>query len=803
MLKRNFRSFWVYTILSFLMLSIAGSTFAQTNTNTGIPKTQFTEIGSPKAGDPNDVNNVSFSEGVQTDVSIGLLQKILGNWHDSTPDPVMGALFKSLNLGILVFGSVFVVWISVAATLHSAEDGEVLGKKWGSTFVPLRMSIGFAAIFPLANGYSLIQLVVLWLATNGVGFANWTTTNTMGSFVKSQGMVITNQLIDDQALALTMTEILKAEACAAEFNYKYNEPGAKIKYVGLAGANVITGGSNNSYGKAVWGINPTYASDPRLSNIPSDVCGYIEISNFNSFLGLDNSSGILSDMGSNLTSAFSSGWKGSQLNYLNTAVRSAHFEAIVRAAQTLRPYAENFVYASNTTGAGGNSTGITAQVIKAAQDYRAFIAQKIQQSGSLPATEDMTTTMLSGINQSGWSTLGAWYYQFARINSVLAKLTSYAPSFQPSKSPMDPAVADMMAAVDAAIAQNASNPATVSQIKDMAGNYTAGTAYGGLYGGGISISNRASNNSAQFLATTFGVDPENKVNALIQLKDVGDYIIGTAEAIYVTKKAVEAAIKFKEATPVGAAVSAVSDVVGSVLSSPKVQFLRKLFGGVGDDVSDVMKYIFLFAAIGMLGFAMTLAFWIPMAPFILWLGAVLGWVIAVLEMVAAAPLWAAAHLHPEGEGMASKYGANGWMIILEVFAKPVLMVVGFFMASKVLDPFLRYSSQLFFNNMTTVNGDSLTGIVTTVAFVFMYVGFCLIMVHRCFSLIHIIPNSILRWVGSHGDRFSQSEQITGEMESKIHAYFVAAQSPIRNTKAAGGGKEKGSKNTDNARYGEQ
>jgi conjugal transfer/type IV secretion protein DotA/TraY len=100
-----------------------------------------------------------------------------------------------------------------------------------------------------------------------------------------------------------------------------------------------------------------------------------------------------------------------------------------------------------------------------------------------------------------------------------------------------------------------------------------------------------------------------------------------------------------------------------------------------------MKYVFLFAAISMLGFAMTLAFWIPMSPFILWIGGFLGWVIAVLEMVAAAPLWAAAHLHPDGEGMASKYGANGWMIILEVFAKPVLMVVGFFVASRVLDPF--------------------------------------------------------------------------------------------------------------------
>ena len=109
---------------------------------------------------PVDPNQVSFTPN-NTDVSIGLLQAILGNWKSMTPDPTMGAFFRAFNLGVLVFGACLFIYASTVGIMHSAEDGEILGRKWGSMFVPLRMTGGMVLLYPLANGFSGIQLAVL------------------------------------------------------------------------------------------------------------------------------------------------------------------------------------------------------------------------------------------------------------------------------------------------------------------------------------------------------------------------------------------------------------------------------------------------------------------------------------------------------------------------------------------------------------------------------------------------------------------------------------------------------------------
>lgn len=747
-------------------------------------------LSSVQVGNAANANQVDFSSGLTTDVSIGLLQRILGNWHDSNPDPTMGALFKAVNLGILVFAAALFLYVSVVATLHSAEDGEILGKRWGSAFVPLRMSIGMAAIFPLSNGYSLVQIIVLWLATNGVGFANWASELTMENFANNQGMVLTSQLIDEAALSTTMTGILLSETCVAEHNRKFTEAGAPIAtYFISPDVNSIKGSTSaNSYGMAQWGLSDKFANDPRFSDATSSMCGSIEIQNFNTILNMGNGGGVLSDMVSAEAVQFSKLFKGSNLNDANTALRIAHFAAIVQASNRLRPIALSFVNA--TAGVGGSSTRteatatVAAQVAITALEYRQSLALVMNKENMMSITSEMNAIMINGIKTNGWSTLGAWFYQYARIGSRISEMTGYTPKFSPlsdSKKYDDPGTKELLAAVNGAIKQSSENPATVKQIQDASGHFTAGSATGGIVGGIVTGSNILSNGAAKFIGEEFGVDPSNPVNALMQLKNVGDNILTAAEVLYVGKVAVETA---GAVTPLGKAVGVVSNAAGS-LKGLMGKFAERISG----DAGGIIAYVFIFAAFALLGFAMTLAFWLPMAPFILWLGGVMGWIISVLEMVAAAPLWAAAHLHPEGEGMASKYGANGWMIILEVFAKPVLMVVGFFMAARVLDPFLRFASGLFFNNMSTVNSDSVTGIVTTVAFIFMYVGFSISLVHRCFSLIHVIPNSVLRWVGGGGDRFSQSEHMASDMENKIKSYFVAAQTPLGQ-----GGKMKGAEN---------
>jgi len=72
----------------------------------------------------------------------------------------------------------------------------------------------------------------------------------------------------------------------------------------------------------------------------------------------------------------------------------------------------------------------------------------------------------------------------------------------------------------------------------------------------------------------------------------------------------------------------------------------------------------------------TLAYYLPAIPIIFWVLGIVGWLIMVLEAVVAAPLWAASHVLPEGEGFAGPPARQGYMLLLALLIRPVLMVIG-------------------------------------------------------------------------------------------------------------------------------
>jgi hypothetical protein len=90
---------------------------------------------------------------------------------------MMGTLFKTLNTTALIVGSLLVTYTTVVGLLKTAQEGEFLGKQWNSMWVPLRMVMGIAALFPTESGYSAIQIVFMWIIMQGVaaGDSLWTT----------------------------------------------------------------------------------------------------------------------------------------------------------------------------------------------------------------------------------------------------------------------------------------------------------------------------------------------------------------------------------------------------------------------------------------------------------------------------------------------------------------------------------------------------------------------------------------------------------------------------------------------------
>src|SRR5580700_2024386 len=113
------------------------------------------------------------------DQSIYFLSQIFGSVGSvlpGTPNAFMESLFLAINTIALTVGAFIVIYTTVVGMMKTAAEGEFLGKHWNSLWVPIRMVAGVASLFPAASGYSMIQVVVMWIIVQGVGAADtlWT-----------------------------------------------------------------------------------------------------------------------------------------------------------------------------------------------------------------------------------------------------------------------------------------------------------------------------------------------------------------------------------------------------------------------------------------------------------------------------------------------------------------------------------------------------------------------------------------------------------------------------------------------------
>src|SRR5206468_79954 len=142
------------------------------------------------------------------------------------------------------------------------------------------------------------------------------------------------------------------------------------------------------------------------------------------------------------------------------------------------------------------------------------------------------------------------------------------------------------------------------------------------------------------------VDPKSDKHALVQIKDTGDRIIVATEVV---------ATGMVAATTVtlGVGNSAPGKVV-DFLSGAKTTALELLH---------MMLPAIYAGFIACFGVGIMMAFVIPMLPFTLTIGSIVGWLMALFSAVVAGPVWLAGHLHPEGDDIAGK-GVGGYMILL-------------------------------------------------------------------------------------------------------------------------------------------
>ncbi len=134
-------------------------------------------------------------------VFLGNLFGIVDGVLSGTGSQIMGTMFGVFNAAVLALGGIVIMYTLIVATMNTAHEGQMLGQKWSSIWIPIRATIGLALLIPKASGYCLMQIFVMWIVVQGVGAADkiW---NAALSYLNRGGVIIQAQQVNP-ATALT------------------------------------------------------------------------------------------------------------------------------------------------------------------------------------------------------------------------------------------------------------------------------------------------------------------------------------------------------------------------------------------------------------------------------------------------------------------------------------------------------------------------------------------------------------------------------------------------------------------------
>lgn len=657
------------------------------------------------AADGTTISEISEAAKRAGDKSREALVAIYGNvvnnplaGGDASGDTILASIFQVFNGALLVVGSIWACYIIFRKLTRTAHEGSAFDRQQGSFWGPVRLVWGLVSLVPTASGWSLSQLLMLWGASvMGVGVANLGVDSAISAFSSGTSMVVQPVMPSTVSLA---HGIFEANLCLWGINagiYQAQQSGALV----TKAAYVQQNPTNTGF----------------ILKNASFVCGGADV------------------RGDLEAQAVSTDWFSGTIDV--STIRKAHMDALRVMQKSLSATAENFVNAVVLRERGETNTLPDAeQAIQAAsQAYENAVNTTAgTKQGSIG---ELAKKMSDNIKEAGWWTLGAWYQTFAQANTKLSDAMAAKASTFGISSGGDPAVTGVYTSAMNAYKTQQDGSTYVSTLgSQSSGDYSKGA--GGSDAGAVigSIFSSPGQRLVNFLTDqNLGAEGMGQVNPLIKMKNLGDYTLGVAETAlggYVAARAIK---NIKDGWSVAGVVAKVANVATSVGDA---------FTGVLDGLSPfIIGLIVTFFILGA-----TLSTYLPMVPFIIWFGAAVNWLVVVGEAVIAAPLWALTHLGGEGDGMGQKT-SHGYIFLLDVMVRPILMVLGFFLGGAALIAGGTLLNQLFGVALANAQYDSFTGLLSIIFFLMIYCSMCLNLVHSCFNLIMIVPDQVINWVGGH------------------------------------------------------
>jgi conjugal transfer/type IV secretion protein DotA/TraY len=648
-----------------------------------------------------------------TDLSRQILVMIFGDVVTnplSTDASMIGQLFFVFNGIIMAIAVVWFLLVTLKQLVKAGQHGQVFSQ--GSSMVgPVTTAAGFLTLVPTVSGWSLAQLIFLWAASvMGIGSAN----------------LVTDRIVDllEEGYSLVIQPVAPQTVSSARAIYEMN--------LCMYGINAELNSMYQQYGK---GGTP-------LMSIKSLNDGF-EISNGSALCGSAHLPESLVDKASD--------WMFPAPADTESII-SAQRSAMNDMQNTLSQSASKFVTAliNKQTNGSGSLPDAESDIQNAAKSYEDRINQALKSQGK---SDELASILSAQMKKNGWLALGSWYQTFATANNKINDAVQLKPVITGMSGLGDIGANDTYSNIKTAYQAQLQNSSYTPPLGTQSTRDTQqvsdasepSAVFVGVFGSQIQ-------QMANYIATyQIGnmSSSGNQMNPLLKMKYVGDFTLGSAETIlgiFTAGKVVAAwttegfwgnvASAFSGNATVG--ISALLDAI-----SPFVYFILLLLFGIGFNLS----------------------IYLPFIPFIFWIAAAANWLVSVLVGATGGTLWAATHIGSEGDkGSRSAYG---YVFLIDVMIRPMLMVFGFVFASIVIVALGTLLNIMFGPAIANIQANSISGLMTVIGILLIYARICTTTVTRVFSLQVTMPDYIISWLGGR-----EAASILGGMADSTKSIFA-------------------------------
>ncbi len=667
-----------------------------------------------------------------TDKSMQYLGQVFGTMGSlpltASGNPLITQLYYMFNQIVFALAIVIIIVTTVIGTINTAQEGEALGKKMSTVWVPVRAGIGVFLLLPSINGYNWIQLTVMWLIVQGVGAANALWRQTLDSLATEGSVVADTRKSDVQGMMGALTAIYKNTVCMQAVNNEMvaNPNSAARMNNDFIVVTPLADGSGIQFARS----NPPAGEAPLCGTITAPGIGPNPIS----------------------------GSSDPNDPYVQER-RSLYVNALLLAQQSMDPSAaEALANSSSSTWNYSNLWVAAARALRGA----------VIEASKTPTSQTIVESTHGGFysqnmeksKADGWIHAGNYYGQMVATGHYKEVSATFG-SVGPNAGALDTIlgttiftpIKDAYSNLPGSYRNYVDSIETISPKDAVSGSLTPIP---------VTPPNAGNSNAAAVVSTVFGgsffqdlaADLGNTITTgcLVDSDDPNSQMGDPIEcmAVFGSKIANIAEMTFWIAMGV------------ALLIWLPVSILKGCnpIGWAFDEMLAILMPIATVILMLLWGAGMTLGLYVPMIPLLVFTFSAITWVLLVIEAMLGAPLIALTLIIPS-EDEIGKAG-HAIVILLGLFLRPALMILGFIFAQKILMVAIGILNFGFKGamQMSIVGGVGPFGFV---AIIVLYTGICTTLVHESFSLIYVLPDKVLRWLGAGGES-SEAGHLAKEME---------------------------------------